>query len=98
MRIQSLQKVKMRSIKMPKYKCIGCGEIHNDNDYSKEDGDILIGKREEELKKMIKSLELQADSLEKDIFQKNTLRDEAVRLSWKYRQEIDALKQEGVKK
>ena len=34
---------------MPKYKCIGCGEIHNDNDYSKEDGDILIGKREEEL-------------------------------------------------
>ncbi len=83
---------------MPKYKCIGCGEIHNDNDYSKEDGDILIGKREEELKKMIKSLELQADSLEKDIFQKNTLRDEAVRLSWKYRQEIDALKQEGVKK
>jgi len=83
---------------MPKYKCIGCGEIHNDNDYSKEDGDILIGKREEELKKMIKSLELQADSLEKDIFQKNTLRDEAVRLSWKYRQEIDALKQENEKK
>jgi len=57
-----------------------------------------LEKREEELKKMIKSLELQADSLEKDIFQKNTLRDEAVRLSWKYRQEIDALKQEGVKK
>ena len=83
---------------MPKYKCIGCGEIHNDNDYSKEDGDILIGKREAELKKMIKSLELQADSLEKDIFQKNTLRDEAVRLSWKYRQEIDALKQENEKK
>jgi hypothetical protein len=27
---------------MPKYKCIGCGQIHNDNDYSKEDGDILI--------------------------------------------------------
>ena len=27
---------------MPRYKCIGCGEIHNDNDYSKEDGDILL--------------------------------------------------------
>jgi len=27
---------------MSKYKCIGCSQIHNDNDYSKEDGDILI--------------------------------------------------------
>ncbi len=27
---------------MPKYKCIGCGEIHNDNDYSEKDGDIII--------------------------------------------------------
>ncbi len=27
---------------MVKYKCIGCGEIHNDDDYSKDDGDILI--------------------------------------------------------
>lgn len=27
---------------MPKYKCIGCGQVHNDNDYSKEDGDIII--------------------------------------------------------
>lgn len=29
---------------MPRYKCVGCGEIHNDNDYSKEDGDILVSK------------------------------------------------------
>ena len=27
---------------MVKYKCIGCGEIHDDDDYCKEDGDILI--------------------------------------------------------
>ncbi len=27
---------------MPKYNCIGCGQVHDDNDYSKEDGDILI--------------------------------------------------------
>jgi hypothetical protein len=27
---------------MPKYKCCGCGEIHNDNDYSSENGDVLI--------------------------------------------------------
>ena len=29
---------------MPKYKCVGCNQIHNDNDYSEEDGDILIDK------------------------------------------------------
>jgi hypothetical protein len=29
---------------MPKYKCVGCGNIHNDNDYSKKDGDILVMK------------------------------------------------------
>jgi hypothetical protein len=27
---------------MNKYKCSGCGKVHNDNDYSKEDGDVLI--------------------------------------------------------
>jgi len=27
---------------MNKYKCIGCREVHNDNDYCEEDGDILI--------------------------------------------------------
>lgn len=28
--------------KMPKYKCVGCGQIHDDNDYSEKDGDKLF--------------------------------------------------------
>ncbi len=27
---------------MPRYKCIGCGQVHDDNDYSASDGDILL--------------------------------------------------------
>jgi len=26
----------------PLYFCIGCRQVHNDNDYCKEDGDLLI--------------------------------------------------------
>ena len=27
---------------MPRYICVGCGGIHNDTDYCKSDGDILL--------------------------------------------------------
>lgn len=38
---------------MPKYNCVGCGMIHSDSDYSKEDGDILVTKEQEEMIKLI---------------------------------------------
>jgi len=47
--------------------------------------------RKKELEKMIYSLGLQIDSLEKDIFQKKTLKEEAVRLIWKYEQELETI-------
>ncbi len=45
---------------MPRYKCVGCGQIHDDDDYSKEDGDILI---EEIMRKKVNfSIELSEES------------------------------------
>ncbi len=38
---------------MPKYKCIGCGKIHDDNNYSKEDGDILINERNNKIEEIL---------------------------------------------
>lgn len=36
---------------MPKYRCVGCGKIHFDNDYSKEDGDILLNDDKTEIRR-----------------------------------------------
>ena len=30
---------------MPRYICVGCVEIHDDNDYCKSDGDIILNEQ-----------------------------------------------------
>ena len=51
--------------------------------------------RKEELTKMIYSLEKQADMFERELIQKTELREGAIRLSWKYKQELAVLDKEN---